>query len=51
MENALAILKEIGHEFGLCTELAHIITLTQQYERLTGECSGVGVVLHWRRCA
>jgi hypothetical protein len=47
MENALVILKEIEQEFGLCAERAHLITLIRQYERLTGECSGVGMVLHW----
>jgi hypothetical protein len=51
MQEALAILQAIGRDFGLCVEIAHIITLIRQYERPTGECSGVGVALHWLESA
>ena len=37
MQEALTILQEFGHDFGLSAEIAHIITLIRQYERLTGE--------------
>jgi hypothetical protein len=47
----LTILTEVGHDVGVCAEIAHIITRIRQYERLTGECSGVGVVLHWMESA
>ena len=47
----MTILQEIGHDFGLSAEIARIITLIRQYERLTGECSGVGVVLLWMESA
>jgi hypothetical protein len=52
MEEALTILIEVGNEFGVSAEIAHIIiTLVRQYARLTGEGSGVGVVLHWMESA
>jgi hypothetical protein len=51
MQEALTILQEFGHDFGLRAEIAHIITLIRQYERLTGELSGVGMVLHWLESA
>jgi hypothetical protein len=51
MQEALRILQEVGYDFGVSAEIAHIITLIRQYERLTGECSGVGVVLHWMESA
>jgi hypothetical protein len=47
----LTILHEIGHDFGLSVEIAHVITLIRQYERLTGEVFGVGMVLHWMESA
>jgi hypothetical protein len=31
--------------------MARIITVIRQYERLTGVCSGVGVVRHWMESA
>ena len=51
MQEALTIRQEFGHDFGLSAEIVHIIRLIRQYERLTGECSGVGVVLHWMESA
>ena len=51
MQEALTILQEFGHDFGISAEIAHIITLIRQYARLTGELSGVGMVLHWMESA
>lgn len=51
MQEALTILKEFGNDFGIPAEIAHIITLIRQYERLSGELLGVGVVLHWMESA
>jgi hypothetical protein len=38
-------------EFGLSAEIAHMITHIRHYERLTGECSGVGTILDWMESA
>ena len=46
MQEALRILTEVGNDFGVSAEIARIIRLIRQYERLTGECSGVDVALH-----
>jgi hypothetical protein len=51
MQEALRILTEVGNDFGVSAEIGHSITLIRQYARLTGECSGVGVVLHWLESA
>jgi hypothetical protein len=51
MQEALTILQEFGHDFGVSVEIAHIIRLIRQYERLTRELAGVGVVLHWLESA
>jgi hypothetical protein len=51
MQEALTILTEVGNDFGVSAEIAHIIMLIRHYERLTGELSGVGVVLHWMESA
>jgi hypothetical protein len=51
MQEALTILQEFGHDFGVSAEIAHIIVLIRQYARLTAVCSGVGVVLHWMESA
>jgi hypothetical protein len=45
MQEALQILEACGREFGVGAELAHLMSLVRVYTRLTGECSGVGVVL------
>jgi hypothetical protein len=51
MQEALTILQVFGHDFGVSAEIAYIIRLIRQYERLTGELSCVGVVLHWMESA
>ena len=51
MQEALTILQEFGHDFGLSADIVHIIRLIRQYERLTGEVSGTGIVLHWMEAA
>jgi hypothetical protein len=51
MQEALTILQAFGHDFGVSAEIVHIIRLIRQYERLTGEVSGMGIVLHWLEAA
>jgi hypothetical protein len=51
MQEALAILQAFGRDIGLSADIAHLIAIVRQYERLTGELSGVGVVLRWMESA
>jgi hypothetical protein len=51
MQAVLTMLTEFGYEFGLSAEIAHMITHIRHYERLTGECSGVGTILDWMETA
>jgi hypothetical protein len=51
MQEALTILHEMGHEFGLGAEIARLITLMRQYERLNGELTGVALILDWLESA
>src|SRR5262245_6715792 len=45
MQEALKILEAFGREFWVSAEVASLISLMRQYARLTGRCSGVGMVL------
>jgi hypothetical protein len=51
MQEPLTIIQAFGRDFGVSAEIAHLIPLIRQYERLTGKLSGVGVVLHWMESA
>ena len=51
MQEACKILQDFGIEFHLCAEIVQVIKNIRQYERLTGEFSSVGIVLHWMESA
>jgi hypothetical protein len=51
MEEAMTILEEVGREFGLGAELRQLMRHCRLVERLTGEGSGIGLVVDWLEAA
>jgi hypothetical protein len=51
MEEAIAILDEVGREFEVSAELRQLIRHSRLVERLTREGSGMGTVLAWMESA